>query len=115
MRVLIVEHKEIWGGGQVALVNLLREWGRTGTPVEPTVVCPPNAALRARLAQLGVLAEEALDEGLGLLGFRRVLGLDGWELLHGAQDLRILHGPRHRGARRRSRGRVGWCGRYVHG
>lgn len=54
MRVLLVEHKEIWGGGQVALVNVLREWQRTGAPIEPFIVCPPHAALAPRVRALGV-------------------------------------------------------------
>ncbi len=66
MRVLFVEHKTVWGGGQVALVNLLREWQRTQTPVEPLVVCPPDAALVPRVRALGVetapLALGAIDK-----------------------------------------------------
>src|SRR5581483_2181257 len=54
VRVLFVEHKTVWGGGQVALVNLLREWQRTQAPLEPFIVCPPDAALVPRVRALGM-------------------------------------------------------------
>lgn len=57
MRILFVEHKEIFGGGQVVLVNLLREWQRQRAPLEPLVVCPPRAALAARVRAVGVRCE----------------------------------------------------------
>lgn len=53
MRLLIVEHKTVWGGGQVMLVNLLEAWRRAGERIEPTLVCPPDAALAARARQMG--------------------------------------------------------------
>ncbi len=56
MRVLCVEHKTVWGGGQVALTNLLQEWQRTGAPIAPAVVCPPGAELAARTRVLGIPA-----------------------------------------------------------
>lgn len=45
MRVLIVDHKEIYGGGQVALLNVLRAWAKQHAVLHPTIVCPPRAAL----------------------------------------------------------------------
>lgn len=45
MRVLFVEHKQVFGGGQVALLNLLRAWRASDVAIEPVVVCPPTAAL----------------------------------------------------------------------
>ncbi len=45
MRVVCVEHKTIFGGGQIALLNLLREFQRAHTGVEGCIVCPPNAEL----------------------------------------------------------------------
>lgn len=54
MRVLFVEHKTVWGGAQVALVNLLREWERTKAPMATTIVCPPDAALVPRVRALGM-------------------------------------------------------------
>lgn len=54
MRALIVEQKTVWGGGQAALVNVLREWQRQGAPIEPVVACPPGAALAARLRALDI-------------------------------------------------------------
>jgi len=57
MRILFVEHKEIFGGGQVALLSLLREWHSQGAPLEPLVVCPPRAALAARVRALNVRGE----------------------------------------------------------
>lgn len=58
MRVICVEHKTVWGGGQVALTNLLREWQRTRAPITPTIVCPPDAELelRARASNIETLA-----------------------------------------------------------
>ncbi len=54
MRVLIVEHKEIFGGGQIALLNLLRAWQAQRAEIEPLVVCSPRAALGAHVRALGV-------------------------------------------------------------
>lgn len=54
MRLLGVEHKTVWGGGQVMLVNVLSEWQRAGVPVVPTLVCPPDAALVGRARALNV-------------------------------------------------------------
>jgi glycosyltransferase involved in cell wall biosynthesis len=54
MRVLLVEHKTVWGGGQVALWNVLREWQRTRAPLEPVLVCPPQAELAPRARALGI-------------------------------------------------------------
>src|SRR2546423_6432181 len=54
MRVLFVEHKTVWGGGQLALTNVLCEWQRMHAPIEPVVVCPPDAGLAARVRELGI-------------------------------------------------------------
>lgn len=54
MRLLCVEHKTMWGGGQVALTNLLREWQRTNASIRPIIVCPPDAELAARSRALGL-------------------------------------------------------------
>jgi glycosyltransferase involved in cell wall biosynthesis len=54
MRVLLVEHKTVWGGGQVALWNVLCEWQRTRAPLEPVLVCPPDAELAPRVRALGI-------------------------------------------------------------
>lgn len=54
MRLLCVEHKTVWGGGQVALTSLLREWQRTRVPIEATIVCPPGAALESRARAAGI-------------------------------------------------------------
>lgn len=53
MRLLGVDHKTVWGGGQVMLVNLLEAWRRAGERIEPTLVCPPDAALVAHARQIG--------------------------------------------------------------
>lgn len=57
MRLLTVEHKPVWGGGQVALVNLLREWQTLRAPIEPYVVCSPEAELEPRVRALNVPCE----------------------------------------------------------
>lgn len=57
MRILFVEHKEIFGGGQVVLLNLLREWEKQRAAVEPLVVCPPRAALAEHLRTLEIPRE----------------------------------------------------------
>lgn len=57
MRLLIVDHKTVWGGGQVALVNLLRSWQTTRPSLTPIVVCPPDAALAPRVRALGIDCE----------------------------------------------------------
>lgn len=57
MHILFVEHKEIFGGGQVALLNLLREWQRQFAPIEPLVICSPHAALAPRVRALNVPCE----------------------------------------------------------
>lgn len=54
MRVLIVEHKTVCGGGQVVLLNLLRAWQEMGAPVHAAVVCPPEAESAAAFRALGV-------------------------------------------------------------
>lgn len=54
MRVLVVEHKEIFGGGQVALLNVAREWARQNAPMQVALVCPPNAALAPRARSRGI-------------------------------------------------------------
>lgn len=62
MQLLCIDHKTVWGGGQVALVNLLHEWQTTRAPLEPLVVCPPGAALAPRVRALSI-ACETLDLG----------------------------------------------------
>ncbi len=57
MRVLIVEHKEIFGGGQVAVLNLLHEWSKQRAAVRARIVCSPNAALAPRARALGIETE----------------------------------------------------------
>jgi len=64
MRVLLVEHKTVWGGGQVALWNVLGEWQRTRAPLEPVLVCPPDAELAPRVRALGI---ETVTFGLGAI------------------------------------------------
>lgn len=54
MRVLFVEHKQVFGGGQVALLNLLRAWRAAQVEIEPVVVCSPTAALVPRLRTEGI-------------------------------------------------------------
>ena len=54
MRLLGVEHKTVWGGGQVMLLNLLSEWQRAGEHMEPLLVCPPDAALLEHAREAGV-------------------------------------------------------------
>lgn len=70
MRLLCVEHKTVWGGGQVALVNLLREWQIRRAPIEPSVVCPPGAELAPRVRALHVPCETfepgAIEKNRGL-------------------------------------------------
>lgn len=70
MRVTFVEHKPVWGGGQVMLLNLLAAWQRNGAPIQPTVICPPGAALAPRARALGVPCVElelgAVDKRRGL-------------------------------------------------
>ncbi len=49
MRVLFVEHKTVWGGGQVALCSLLdAALAHPEAGIEPLLVCPPDAALLPR-------------------------------------------------------------------
>lgn len=48
MRLLCVEHKTIFGGGQVALLNALAEWQTRQAAIEPLVVCSRGAALASR-------------------------------------------------------------------
>lgn len=48
MRLLCVEHKTIFGGGQVALLNALTEWQAQQAAIEPLVVCSRGAALASR-------------------------------------------------------------------
>lgn len=57
MRLLCVEHKIVWGGGQVALTSLLREWQRTGVAIQPLVVCPHDAQLAPRTRASGIQTE----------------------------------------------------------
>lgn len=57
MRLLLLDHKTVWGGAQVALVNLLRQWQATRAPIEPLVVCPPRAELGAPVRALSVACE----------------------------------------------------------
>src|SRR6476659_2717639 len=54
MRLLCGEQNTVWGGGQVALVNLLQEWQATRTPIEPTIACPSNAELALHLRPLQI-------------------------------------------------------------
>ncbi len=62
MQLLIIDHKTVWGGGQVALVNVLRAWQATRAPIEPIVICPPRAELAPRVRALN-LACETFDLG----------------------------------------------------
>lgn len=57
MQLLCIDHKTVWGGGQVALVNLLREWQATQAGIAPIVVCPPGAALAPRVRALSIACE----------------------------------------------------------
>lgn len=54
MRLLCVEQKTVWGGGQVALINLLHEWQATHAPIEPRVLCPPASGLESRVRALKI-------------------------------------------------------------
>ena len=62
MRVLFVEHKTIFGGGQVALLNLLTQWQNSRMPIEPRVICSPQAKLVPRVRALNI-ACEAIELG----------------------------------------------------
>lgn len=53
MRLLCVEHKTVWGGGQVALLNVLGEWQRARLPIQAQLVCPPGAEILSRARVLG--------------------------------------------------------------
>lgn len=63
MRLLCVEQKTVWGGGQVALVNLLQEWRTTRADIVPTIVCPPDAELVPRVRALKIPCE-TFDPGI---------------------------------------------------
>jgi glycosyltransferase involved in cell wall biosynthesis len=55
LRVLFIEHKTVFGGGQVALLALLRaalENPRDG--IESILICPPDAELLARACNLPI-------------------------------------------------------------
>lgn len=54
MRLLCVEHKDIFGGGQVALLNMLAEWQAQHTGVEPLVLCSPHAAIAGHARALEI-------------------------------------------------------------
>lgn len=60
MRLLCVEHKDIYGGGQVALLSALAEWQAQNAGMEPLIVCAPRAAIaaHARLLQIPCLEIE---------------------------------------------------------
>lgn len=64
MRLLCVEHKTVWGGGQVALTNVLGEWRRTGAPIQPVVACPPGAELVSHTRALEI---ETVEFSLGAI------------------------------------------------
>ena len=57
MRVLIADHKEIFGGGQVTLLNVLREWQMQNVAMETRVICSPRAELLSRARALGIVCE----------------------------------------------------------
>jgi glycosyltransferase involved in cell wall biosynthesis len=84
VKLLCVDHKTVWGGGQVALMNLLREWRATNAPIEPLVVCPPDAALAERARAEGFACETyplgAVDKTRGV----------GWNLIQRASPTRQL-------------------------
>ncbi len=54
MRLLCVEHKTVFGGGQVALLNALAEWQTQRAEITPFVVCSKGAAIapHARALQI---------------------------------------------------------------
>ena len=54
MRLLCVEHKEIFGGGQVTLLNVLREWQVRRANIEPLIACSPRAALAPQASASGI-------------------------------------------------------------
>lgn len=54
MRLLCVEHKDLFGGGQVALLNMLAEWQAQETGMEPLVVCSPHAAIAVHARALEI-------------------------------------------------------------
>jgi len=54
MRLLCIEHKTVFGGGQVALLNALAEWQTQRAEITPFVVCSKGAAIapHARALQI---------------------------------------------------------------
>lgn len=70
MRLLCVEHKEIFGGGQVALLNTLRAWQAQRVAIEPLIVSAPRAAIleHARANQIPCAALElgAIEKTRGI-------------------------------------------------
>ncbi len=84
MRLLVVDHKTVWGGGQVMLLNLLDEWQRSGERIEPILVCPPDAALLPKAQERGI---ECIPLALG--GIEKTRGV-AWNLLQRAEPTRQL-------------------------
>lgn len=85
LQVLIVEYKELFSGGQIALLNLLREWLRSNVPIEPRVVCSPRAALAPHVRTLDIPCD-TFD--LGAIEKRRGVG---WNLAQRVRPtLRLL-------------------------
>jgi glycosyltransferase involved in cell wall biosynthesis len=92
LRVLIVEHKTVWGGGQVAIVNVLQEWQRTHSAIAPHIVCQTGAELASRVRALGFPCQE-MD--LGRVEKSRGIR---WNLLwRGAPTLKLLETIRQTG------------------
>lgn len=71
MRILIVEHKEIFGGGQVALLNALAEWQAQRAEITPCIVCARGAAIAPHVRALQIPCVEmdlgALEKTRGVM------------------------------------------------
>lgn len=71
MRILILEHKEIFGGGQVALLNALAEWHAQRADIQARVVCAPRAAIAPHVRALQIPCVEmnlgAIEKTRGVL------------------------------------------------
>lgn len=71
MRLLCVDHKDIFGGGQVALLNAFAEWQVLRVDIQARVVCSPRSALASRTRALGVACVEmelgAIEKTRGVL------------------------------------------------
>lgn len=89
MRVLFLDHKEIFGGGQVVLLNVVGEWQKWQDAPQVCVICSPRAALAPRVRALNVPCETfelgEVDKARGL----------GWNLAQRVRPtLRLLQSIR---------------------